>query len=354
MPPTPPTAARPRRRKRLALALGAVVAAGAGVAAGWGAIRTTWSRAEGLQAAQAGDFERAEPILRGVLDRRPDDLEVVAALARGYAKSGDARGEPVLDRWVAWQPGQTEPLRTRMDYHRKSKQRDEAFADGQALLKLRPGDADLRQTVMNLGFSTGHFAEAEELCRGCLREQPDDARLLSMLAEIRRARGDGPGAAAVLDRLLVLQPRNTGAMFARGVLADENGDPEKAVALLREVLRLDPQRQRTAGYRLSMALMHAGRKGEAEQALAEVRRLQDVGNAVEAANSQPENLALKVRLGDSLIEQGHARDGLRFLNEVLVRDPAFAAAHRALAAYYEKHGQASRAAEHRRLAAPAR
>jgi predicted Zn-dependent protease len=327
-----------------------VLAVGAGVAASWGTIRTTWARTEGLEAAQAGDFARAEPILRGVLDRRPDDPEVIEALARGYAKTGAARGEPVLSRWVALQPGQTEPLRTRMDYYRKAKQREEAFADGRELLKLRPSDFDLRQTVMNLGFSTGHFAEAEELCRECLRQQPNDARLLSMLAEIRRARGDSPGAAAILDRLLVLQPRNTGAMFARAVLADEGGEPEKAVSLLREVLRLDPQRQRTAGYRLSMALARSGQKQEAEQVLAEVRRLQDVGNAVEAAKSQPENLGLKVRLGESLIAQGHTQDGLRFLTEALARDAAFAPAHRAMAAYYEKHGQASRAAEHRRLA----
>jgi predicted Zn-dependent protease len=174
--------------------------------------------------------------------------------------------------------------------------------------------------------------------------------LVPRLAALGGAPGHGPGAAAILDRLLVLQPRNTSAMLARAILADEGGEPEKAVSLLREVLRLDPQRQRTAGYRLSMALERAGRKHEAEQVLAEVRRLQDVANAAEAAKSQPENLALKVRLGESLIAQGHTQDGLRFLTEALARDAAFAPAHRALAAYYEKHGQASRAAEHRRLA----
>ena len=141
------------------------------------------------------------------------------------------------------------------------------------------------------------------------------------MAEIRRARGDTAGAGAILDELLKDFPTNTAVMLARGVLHLETGQPEKAVPLLREVVRLDRSRQRTAGYQLAVALERSGDAAEAQRVTAELRRLQDVANAEEASKNQPDNLELRVRLAESLLAAGHTKDGLRWLDEVLARAP---------------------------------
>jgi predicted Zn-dependent protease len=128
------------------------------------------------------------------------------------------------------------------------------------------------------------------------------------------------------------------------------GRPDQAVPLLRRVFDEDRTRRRTSGYQLGMALGKIGRQEEADRVLAEVRRLQDVELFTDAVKSQPNNLDLNVRLAESLLRDGHTADGLRMLNEVLAQDPNHRGAHWALAAHYDRQGQADRAAEHRRRA----
>jgi predicted Zn-dependent protease len=173
-----------------------------------------------------------------------------------------------------------------------------------------------------------------------------------MLAEIRRARGDPTGAAAILDELIAEFPENTGPLLARATLHQEAGEWAKSEPLLRRVYDRDPRQRRAAGYLLSLALERTGRSEESRKVLAEVRRLQDVEVFSDAIKNQPDNLELQTRLGSTLLNDGHTQDGLQLLNAVLTRDPWFRPAHQALATYYEQHGESTRAAEHRRLAGP--
>jgi predicted Zn-dependent protease len=340
---------RPRRWRRFVVGLGLLAATG--VAALWWAAASGHDRREGLHAARNAEFGRAEPLLTAALQRNPDDAEVVEALARGYLADDDPRAAAHLARWAQLRPDQPEPVRLRLEFNRKHKHREEAFADGRRLLDFEPDNPQLRRTVMNLGFSVGRFEEAEQLCRECLRRQPGDTGLLVMLAEIRRVRGDLPGAATVLDALLKDQPKLTSALLLRATVFEEAGEPAKAVPLLREVMAADPKRRAAAAYRLSLALQRAGRPDEAHEALAEVRRLQDRDTFAEAIRTQPDNLDLRVRLAEWMLADGN-QEGLGVLNGVLARDPKFPPAHRLLASHYEKNGQADRAAEHRRLAGP--
>ena len=77
-----------------------------------------------------------------------------------------------------------------------------------------------------------------------------------------------------------------GALFARAILYQENGAPEKAIPMLRQVLEMDPSRQRTAGYQLAMALEQVGDSEEANKVMTEVRRRQDVELITKAIESQ--------------------------------------------------------------------
>ncbi len=290
--------------------------------------------------------------MRTIYAQKPDDLEVTQALARGYAKAYDVRAIEFLTRWADVRPDDLEPLKMRFELYRKQND-PRAFADARRLLDRNPDDFALRRAAMNQAFSFGFFSAADELCRECLQAKPDDPSLRIMLAEIRRARGDGPGAAAILDEVLASRPGQPAGMQARAILHQEAGEFDKAVTLLQEAYRLDEAQRRSIGYLLSVALERAGRPEEARRALAEVRLLQEMRLIGETLRDQPENLELRVRLAQAYIDAGRANEGVGQLQAILARDPALAPAHAALAAYYEHEGQTDAAAKHRRLAGQA-
>lgn len=308
-------------------------------------------RSAAIQHARTGRFAEAEPVLREALARNPDDVDVLDSLARGYlAADRPLEAEPYLSDLVRLRPDNSEYLRLRWNLYRTLKRWEPAYADARRLLELKPGDEDLRRKTMGEAFTTGHFADAEDLCRGLLAQHPGDRKLTGLLAQIRRSRGDDAGAGQILDELIRSDPNDYAALQARGILYDETGHPDQAVPLLRRVFDEAPDRKRPAGYQLALALGKVGKQAEAQQVLAEVRRQQDVEMAGEAIKTQPDNLALHVQLAENLLGAGHTNDGLAILQKVLQRDPNFAPAHRALAAHFERAGNSKLAAEHRRLA----
>jgi predicted Zn-dependent protease len=343
------SAPAPRRPRRWILVVVLLGLGGAGVAA-WLATRDHGRKAA-LQDARAGRFAEAEPVLREALERNPDDIDVLDCLARGYTKADrPLDAEPCLSELVRLQPDNAEYLRLRWNLYRTLKRWEPAYADARRLLELTPGDEDLRRKTMGDAFVSGHFADAEDLCRSQLAQHPGDRKLTGMMAEIRRARGDDAEAGRILDELIRADPNDYAALQARGILYDETGHPDQAIPLLRRVFDEAPNRKRPAGYPLAVALEKVGQKDEAKKVLTEVRRQQDVELAGEAMKTQPDNLALHVQLAEDLLRAGHTNDGLAVLDQVLRRDPKFAPAHRALADYFERAGKPELAAEHRRLA----
>ena len=313
--------------------------------------RTSRDRRDGLEAAKAGDFKKAEPLLKRALEREPDEVEIVEALARGYIRERDpANAEAYLGKWVQLRPDAPEPRKLRMEFYQQAKKLEEAYPDAQKLLSLDPGNSQLRRTVMGLAFGLGEFASAEEHCRSLIRDFPKDDGLQVMLANVRRARGDPAEAATILDRVLKVNPTHGGALQVRAVLFEEANQPGDAIPLLREALRLDPSQYRKVGMRLAVMLERTGQSAEAEKVLAEVRRLQDVMTIEEGVLAQPDNLELRVRAGEQLLAAGHHADGVKMLLTVFNIDPTNRPAHRALAAHFEKIGQPDRAAQHRRAA----
>ncbi|MBM3980000.1 MAG: tetratricopeptide repeat protein [Planctomycetes bacterium] len=352
-PPNPPASRHRPWVAVLALLVGLVAAVGATL---WytsrpDTARPDAARDDALRAAKEDRFVQAEPGLKAALARKPDDVEVVEALARGHLKGETANAaEPYLVRWVELCPDDREARRFLHEYYRKARKLEHAYSHGKKLLELEPADTRLRNNLMGQAFSVGRFDESEAYCRELLATRPGDRDLRAMLAEIRRARGDLAGAATVLDQLITDLPGYTPALLSRAVIFLESGHAERAIPLLRDILRTDNQRQRVAGYHLAVALERVGDTDEAKRVTAEVRRLQDVANTEEALRNQPDNLELAARLGDELLTAGHTADGLKFLGAVLARAPDFAPAHRALATHYERAGDPARAADHRRRA----
>jgi predicted Zn-dependent protease len=355
-PTTPPVG-----RRRL---LVGVLAGVALVAAGWFAwqsVRAGAERRRALDDVRANRYAEAEPVLRRLHERDPDDVTVVMALVESTIKGQKlvAEVEPLVTRWCELDPGNAEPWKLRLDVWLRLKRHDRALQDGQRVLELEPNNEGVRRTVARLLLVEGRPEDARRLCRRLLDDRPGDAELRVLLATIDHALGRPADAARGLDELLAGQPGNTSAGLLRGMLFLEANppEPERAIPLFRDVIARspDPDDRSKARYQLSLALARAGRPDEAGRVLAELRRRQQAERLVVDSNQQPDNLALHVRAARALFDIGRTPDALARLDRVLARDAAYAPAHRALADYYDRQGRPDQAREHRRKAGtPAR
>jgi tetratricopeptide (TPR) repeat protein len=242
-------------------------------------------------------------------------------------------------------------LRHRAAYQGKSetdkqKLQELALADGQRALELNPDDDLAAQEVVWLCLAVGRFEDAERILIHCRERRPDDPWIRYLRARVCRARGATAEAKALLDQLLFEQPQFARGLLLRAVLHSEANESEKAIPLLRQVIAQDRGLQMEARYQLGLALARSGHADEARQVLAEVQR--DNLDQVAARSGYTENPAVQVRRAELLLGIGQSREALALLQTVLRDNPAFAAAHHVLAAYYEKQGEQQKAAEHRR------
>lgn len=340
----------PALRRRTWLLAGVILfLVGASVGVWWG--YRVWERGRVLQIAEAGDFERAGPLLERELARSPWNLDVIQALARGYlAREERSAALPVLDRWCALRPNDPEPFRLRLDAHQKEQRYEAAREDARQLAQLVPEDPKMPLMVASLSFSAGNLESAERDCRAVLKLQPRRRDARRLLAEILRAQGKYDAAAKVLDALLAEKGDDTAVLLGRGSLYVERGEGKKAIPLLEQVLRLDPRRQRTGRYQLVLAYEQAGRAEDVRRVQAELHALQEAEVLSDALGSQPENVEVQVRAARAWLMGPRVAQGLELLGRILERHPEHGGAHTALAEYFERIGQADRAAEHRRRA----
>jgi Flp pilus assembly protein TadD len=348
--PSPLPAARGRGRLVVCLLLAAVVLA-AGLAGGrWAYLASQRRRA--LDLARLGDFSGAAPLLERAAARDPDDDAVAAALARGYLDAGDDEAaRPALDRWCRLRPDDPEPFRLRMALLRKEKSFTVAQTDGLRLLALGDGDDDLVLTVARLSAAAGDYEKAEELSRRVLQSDPKRFDARSLLAQALRERGRKQQAAELLDELLKEKPTDPTTMMTRGSLAVEMGEYGRAIPLLEGVLLRDPSRQRTARAQLVIAYAQAGRADDARRVQRELHALQEAEVLRDALQSQPDDPDVQARAGRAWLRSGQVKQGLELLERLLQKHPDHAAAHQALAEYYESVGEKGLAAKHRRAGA---
>lgn len=344
-------------RRRAVLAV-AVIAAGAVAYWQWGSAPDR--RDEALTLAKHGRLAEAEPLLLAALERDGSDAEVVAALALVKLGGTDAASaEQYLTRWSELRPAEARPLHLRMDLRHRTargmvlhadriREMESALADGRRVLELDPANDAVRREVAWLALQVGQYLDAEAECRRCLTVAPFDGWLNYLLAKICHGQGKRAEAEAAVDPVVRAQPRFTDALILRAILHHEAEHPEKAVPLLRQALALNGSPRRECLYRLGLALAATGQADEARKALAEVELLNLTGAV--ANDHFPNNPAMRVQIAEAMLGVGRLADANAELDAILAEVPDFAPAHRVKADYYDRVGQPTEAAAHRRRA----
>jgi predicted Zn-dependent protease len=318
---------------------------------GWRWDRDRAERQEALRAAEHGRFGEAEPLLLRVAQRHLDDAEVAKRLALGYVGANRlAEAEPYFARWCEARPEDLEPYKQRIGLWLRWSRLRNAADDARYVLEHEPDNQQLRQQRARWLFIMGRFEEAESECNRVLRTTPNSPWMLLLQAGLHERQGHLTAAAVVSDQLLRDRPTFVEAVVLRASLHLEMDQPGEAIPLLRKALAEPGPHRRAALYDLGRALARTGQTEEAERTLAEARLLHDLESVTES--DIRDNPNLQARVAEGLLNAGQPEKALGVLTKILQQDPNSTAAHRVLAAYYEKQGQPELAAEHRRRAEP--
>src|SRR5262249_35079092 len=141
----------------------------------------------------------------------------------------------------------------------------------------------------------------------------------------------------------------------RGQFALTDRQPAVAEGLLRRAVAARPN-----DYQAHLFLAQALQQQKKPQAAAQFRRADELKARMErlgavahrGRSEQPLDPALHGEMGLLLLRSGQESAAESWLLSALSLDPDYRPAHAALADYYERQGDATRAAEHRRRAGP--
>lgn len=216
--------------------------------------------------------------------------------------------------------------------HRMSGRNDEAIAIWKRCLELRPDFIQAYVPMISVARRKGDYPEAERLARECLRLDPLQVAARGLLAAVLFEQGRYDAAIEAVLAGQAISAVNAEALFFQGQAFQKKQEHERAVAALREAIRLEPNYTR-AYYALSVSLSRLGRKEEADQARAKFRELQGRDMAANAAILQVESEAFVrrtvasvfQRAGEIWASKGRGEDAERcwlFAAVLVPNDPA--------------------------------
>jgi protein O-GlcNAc transferase len=186
-----------------------------------------------------------------------------------------------------------------------------------ALSKTRIIAAQMPEAPMQIAlrlYQSGRSAEARELCRQILSENPDNAAALSFLGSLEAQTRNLDTAITLVRRAIALNPGDAFAYYNLANILSEFGQLHDAIAPYRQALALQPD--------LVDAHINLGNV---------FRRLRDYPRAIdsyrEAVRRNPANPAACNNLGSALLYAGNLDEAITFLGRAIELKPDLAEAH---------------------------
>lgn len=319
--------------------------------------RERLKREEALILLGAGQLELFEDRVGSWL-AGPDQREVCEAYANGLASRAEfEKLELVLDAWARDYPHDPQPNYRRGRIREHQRRLEDAEREYRLALKLKPEYFPAAYALGRLLLDRKENDEALALFERCL-SMPENTAAKVGVALCRKARGELQEAHKLLvsavaddEQVRARSYRAVGEPHARfvaatelGKLESELGNHQEAIRWLRLPVEREP-RDMMARYAFAMALRGAGDQEAAERELEAVARLRkkvdQAGKLLDHLAQSPADVEARYEAGRLLLECNSDQTGLYWLKSVLAIDPQHAATHRALAEYYEKHGDDS-------------
>lgn len=216
---------------------------------------------------RAGEFAKAIPLLRAVVDEQPGYPEAAMLLAGAYEEAGRLGDAAlVLEAANAQNPAFFRGRVRLAEVYEKQRRFTEA-ADAYAQAQRQNPRADLTGARATALINAGEPAAARDILTAALGpEAAPDAGLLYLLAQAQQRMGDAPAAAETNRRLKAAHPGDLRGLFLDASLAEAEGRNDEAIAAIKVLMERMPQDQ-TLVYQYANLLEKVGRVAEAEQVL---------------------------------------------------------------------------------------
>jgi predicted Zn-dependent protease len=222
-----------------------------------------------------------EQHLEACLQERPDDVEVLQALAEGYAagRRWDA-ADRCYTRWLELQPGRLE-VRLRRGHLRLTAAGEylagrvaDAAADFEEVLRHDPANYEARLYLAHCLVADARMPEAKLHLLRCREQRPDRVEPLVGLAACALEERDWDEAERLLRAAGALEPDSAYVLTMRGDLATRQERFAEASAFFRQVVDLEP-RNKAARLKLAQALRQSNRAAEADEQMRVYETLSD-------------------------------------------------------------------------------
>jgi predicted Zn-dependent protease len=308
-----------------------------------------------LLRAQQGDLAAVEGYLVGrVLEDDPDTALILEVLTPAYFRTYQlANAAECVRRWLEWEPDRAQAWLWRGQLYQRAQNDQEALASYRRVVELDPDHREARLQLAGLltqGYdpkeALGHF----EYLRARHGNAPP---VLLGLAHCHRLLNQPAEACRLLETLLAEEPGHGPALAQRGWLALESDSPAEAETWFRRAATAMPF-EKDINYGFHQCLARLGKTREAEEVMLRMKRVEAdlarLDEVTRAVSGRPHDPALRCEAGAILMRNGQEAEGLRWLESALQEAPRHPATHRALADYFERTGDAGRAARHRLLA----
>jgi tetratricopeptide (TPR) repeat protein len=286
----------------------------------------------------------------------PDAGLILEALVKGYSATFRlAQAYYCLERWLEREPDNVQALVWRGETAERLRSNGQALEDYQRAVELAPDHVAARLKLAQLLLTQNRTADAVGHFERLWERQPDHAAVRLGLARCRRAQGRPDEARELLEPLLAAEPPDPGALHLRGQVACDLSQFDDAEGWLRRAAAAAPYDRETL-YSLQQCLAVVGKQAEARECQARLDKIQAALDRLKELTKQiaasPRDAGLRCEAGRLFLENGQEQEGLRWLESALAEDPGHRPTHATLADYHARHGQAERAALHRRYAGP--
>ncbi|MFQ5738544.1 MAG: tetratricopeptide repeat protein [Acidobacteriota bacterium] len=153
-------------------------------------------------------FERAEPILKQLIEAYPNFAPAYVLLGRLYLDSGQAQSAlSVLEEAHRLQPGSVTPLHQLGLANWQSGESERALKWLHQGLQLEPDDSLLNYELGRILLEEGNLSGALGALLEVLKQEPDHIRAHYLLGSLYRELGDSQKARYYLDRFQALRQR---------------------------------------------------------------------------------------------------------------------------------------------------
>jgi tetratricopeptide (TPR) repeat protein len=304
---------------------------------------------------QAGEEDEVAPELFRLVDQKHRESPVILeSVARAYMlrlRYGPAYN--CLNRWTKMFPGAAKPYYWRGWVLERLDNPREAMKEYQKAIELDPDMAQARLRIAEMHLEDNQPQRALdhlERLRGTCSER-ELPRVEARLGQCRLLQGQTTEARKLLESAVNELPDDVPVLLNLGKLELQEVRPVQAEAWLRRALQADPM-DTEVQFNLATSLAFQGRTEEADAMMARYEKEKAIlkrANSLlkDEARGQSIDPTAPTEVGSLLLEMGHDRQGLYWLEQALLRDANFQSAHRALADYYEKKGDSQKAAAHR-------